>query len=70
MLRHSPLLRPRTDSTRLPQMLIPRRVSAATVSLNRRSIPRPTGVVEITYLRSGLPGDSGRADIGRSSGSM
>jgi hypothetical protein len=38
VVRHSPLLRPRTASTREPMMLIPARVSVATVLLNTRSM--------------------------------
>ena len=39
VVRHSPLLRPRTASTRDPMTLIPARVSAPTVVLNMRSTP-------------------------------
>ena len=66
VLCHSPLLRPRTDSTRLPRRLIPHRVSVATIQLDRRPSRRPTGVVGMTYRVDMTDRVDGLSDIGLS----
>ncbi|GAA3243890.1 hypothetical protein GCM10020256_69120 [Streptomyces thermocoprophilus] len=41
VVRHAPLLRPRTASTREPQTLMPRRVSHATKGFMTRTVMKP-----------------------------